>query len=262
MSITAYNKKGDVLGVYHRQSGLSPEVSLDRSINTFHGRILVIEDNSDIASLLVDFFSDKGHIADCANDGITGLHLATVNEYDAIILDLALPGLDGLELCRKIRSASQSQVPVLMLTARDSLDDKLIGFDAGADDYLVKPFELLEVYARVQALWRRSKLSNRVVLVVGDLELNCETLQVSRAGSPIRLNPVRLKILRLLMENSHRVVPRREIESYIWGDDPTESDSLRTHLSAIRQVVDKPFGFPLLHTVHGMGYRLYDENSI
>ena len=230
-------------------------------LNDFHGRVLIIEDNTDIASLLLDFFTDKGHIADCANDGLTGLHLISVNDYDVIILDLALPGIDGIDLCKRVRAALNKETPILMLTARDSLDEKLIGFDAGADDYLVKPFELLEVYARVQALWRRSLLSNRSVLQVSDLTLDLRTLTVARSGQSLKLNPVRLKILRLLMENTHRVVSRREIESYVWGDEPTESDALRTHLSAIRQTIDKPFDARLLHTVHGIGYRLYDENA-
>lgn len=228
-------------------------------INSFHGRVLVVEDNVDIASLLVDFFSDKGHLADCANDGLSALHLVSVNDYDMIILDLALPGIDGISLCKKIRDNFKEDIPILMLTARDSLEDKLIGFEAGADDYLVKPFDLSEVYARVGALWRRSLLSKRSTLSVADLSLDLRTFDISRAGMAIKLNPVRLKILRLLMENSHRVVSRTEIESYVWGDDITESDSLRTHLSAIRQAIDKPFENRLLHTLHGMGYRLFDE---
>ncbi len=230
-------------------------------LNDFHGRVLIIEDNTDIAALLMDFFTEKGHIADCANDGLTGLHLISVNDYDVIILDLALPGIDGIDLCKRVRAALNKETPILMLTARDSLDEKLIGFDAGADDYLVKPFELLEVYARVQALWRRSLLSNRSLLQVSDLSLDLRTLNVARSGQSLKLNPVRLKILRLLMENTHRVVSRREIESYVWGDEPTESDALRTHMSAIRQTIDKPFTERLLHTVHGIGYRLFDENA-
>ncbi|MDX1696315.1 MAG: response regulator transcription factor [Ketobacteraceae bacterium] len=230
-------------------------------MDDFHGRVLIVEDNADIASLLVDFFDDKGHVADCASDGLTGLHLISVNDYDVIILDLALPGIDGIDLCKKVRAALNKETPILMLTARDSLDEKLVGFDAGADDYLVKPFELLEVYARVQALWRRSLLSNRSLLQVADLSLDLRTLSVARNDHSIKLNPVRLKILRLLMENTHRVVSRREIESYVWGDEPTESDALRTHMSAIRQAIDKPFDTRLLHTIHGIGYRLYAESS-
>ena len=232
------------------------------SFSDFHGRILIVEDNIDIASLLIDFFTDKGHIADYASDGLTGLHLVTVNEYDVILLDLALPGIDGINLCKKLRKELKSQTPILMLTARDSLDEKLIGFDVGADDYLVKPFDLLEVYARVQALWRRSFNSNQSIIHVSDLSFNFETLEVIRSEQDIKLNSIRLKILRLLMENTHRVVSRREIETYIWGDDPTESDALRTHLSAIRQAIDKPFENKLLHTVHSVGYRLYDEQAV
>lgn len=231
-------------------------------LNDFHGRILVVEDNTDIASLLIDFFTDKGHIADYAADGLTGLHLVTVNEYDVILLDLALPGIDGIDLCQKLRKELHSRTPILMLTARDSLDEKLIGFDAGADDYLVKPFDLLEVYARVQALWRRSFNSDQSIINVSNLSFNVETLDVVREGQSIKLNSIRLKILRLLMENTHRVVSRREIESHVWGDDPTESDALRTHLSAIRQSIDKPFDIKLMHTVHSVGYRLYDDQLV
>ena len=230
-------------------------------LNQFHGRVLVVEDNIDIASLLVDFFNEQGHVADFAHDGITALNLLRHNDYDALILDLALPGMDGLELCRQIRGVLNQSLPVLMLTARDQLVDKLTGFEAGADDYLVKPFDLAEVYARIHALWRRSKLSHRKQLQVGDLSLDVATLTIERSGREIRLNPVRLKILRLLMENTHRVVSRSEIESYVWGEDLTESDALRTHLCAIRQAIDKPFGTPLLHTVHSLGYRLYDAQE-
>ena len=230
-------------------------------MSDFHGRILIIEDNTDIATLLVDFFNERGHVADYAHDGLTGLHLAASGEHDVIILDLALPGLDGVELCKQLRSVKRSDIPILMLTARDTLDDKLTGFAAGADDYLIKPFELLEVYARVQALWRRSGLGSRAVLQVADLSLDPETREVSRGGQPITLNPVPFNILQLLMENHHRVVSRREIESHIWGDDPTDSDALRTHVSAIRTAIDKPFERKLLHTLHGIGYRLFAKGD-
>ena len=225
----------------------------------FHGRVLIVEDNKDIALLLVDFFSDRQQIVDYAHDGLSGLHLAASNEYDAIILDLSLPGVDGLELCRQLRTVKHSDVPILMLTARDTLDDKLTGFSAGADDYLVKPFELQEVYARIQALWRRSKQSVKSMLKVSDLVLNTETREVHRGDVVINLNPIPFKILQLLMENSHRVVTRREIETQVWGDEATDSDALRTHISALRNAIDKPFSSKLLHTMHGIGYRLYDE---
>lgn len=226
-------------------------------LDEFHGRILVVEDNTDIASLLVDFFSDQGHVVDYAYDGMTGLHLAATEDHDAIILDLALPGIDGFELCRQIREVKKSVVPILMLTAKDSLEDKLQGFGAGADDYLLKPFELLEVNARLQALWKRTLLSNRSELAVGDLVMNLDSLYVQRGGQKISLRPVTLQILRLLMENSHRVVSRKEIDSFVWGDNLVERDSLRTHISTLRAAIDKSFASKLLHTVHGIGYRLY-----
>lgn len=239
------------------EAGNLEAVDLDRS----HGRVLIIEDNTDIALLLNDFFTERGHVTDYAYDGLTGLHLAATNEHDVIILDLALPGLDGIELCKQLRSVKRSSVPILMLTARDTLDDKLAGFAAGADDYLVKPFDLLEVYARVQALWRRSRNNVASSLQVADLSLNPETREVKRGTAPIQLNPVPFKILSLLLENTHRVVTRREIEHCIWGDEPTDSDALRTHMSALRNAIDKPFEHKLLHTVHGIGYRLYEKDS-
>jgi DNA-binding response OmpR family regulator len=189
---------------------------------------------------------------------LSGLHLAASNEYDAIILDLSLPGIDGLELCRQLRSVKHSDVPILMLTARDTLDDKLTGFSVGADDYLVKPFELQEVYARVQALWRRSKQSSKSILKVSDLTLDTQTREVRRADVTLNLNPIPFKILQLLMENTHRVVSRSEIEIQVWGDDATDSDALRTHISSLRNTIDKPFSNKLLHTMHGVGYRLYE----
>lgn len=225
------------------------------------GRVLIVEDNKDIALLLVDFFTDRHQIVDYAHDGLSGLHLAASNEYDAIILDLSLPGIDGLELCRQLRSVKHSDVPILMLTARDTLDDKLTGFSAGADDYLVKPFELQEVYARVQALWRRSKQSSKSTLKVSDLTLDTQTREVRRADVALNLNPIPFKILQLLMENTHRVVSRGEIEVQIWGDEATDSDALRTHISSLRNTIDKPFNRRLLHTMHGIGYRLYEGES-
>ncbi len=222
-------------------------------------RVLVVEDNLDIATLLLDYLADLGHIPDHAADGHAAYQLATENEYDAIILDWALPGMDGIEVCRKLRQEAHSSVTILMLTARDTLEDKLTGFDIGADDYLVKPFDLPEVEARLTALWRRTRHGMDTEIKVGDLILNTETFQVTRENTQITLNPVRLKILNLLMQQSHRVVSRQEIEAAVWGDEPTDSDALRTHMSAIRQAIDKPFEKKLLHTIHGIGYRLHDQ---
>lgn len=224
-------------------------------------RILIIEDNRDIAANLGDYLTDRGHEVDYAFDGVTGLHLAIVNNFDAMVLDLALPGMDGLEVCRKLREEGRKETPVLMLTARDQLDDKLAGFDSGADDYLVKPFELREVEARLEVLSRRGQRVAPRELDVGDLHFNLETLTVSRAGKKIDLNPIGLKLLEKLMSASPAVVSRAELEHHVWGEELPDSDSLRVHIHSLRAAIDKPFDKPLLTTRHGIGYSLVDPDA-
>ncbi len=225
-------------------------------------RILVIEDNSDIAANLGDYLEDRGHTVDFAADGVTGLHLAVVNEFDAIVLDLNLPGMDGLEVCRKLRQEARRQTPVLMLTARDALEQKLSGFESGADDYLVKPFALQEVEARLVVLARRGKGLGPRVLKVADLEYNLDTLEVHRGGKSVTLNPTALKILQALMEAAPSVVTRQELETRVWGEELPDSDSLRVHIHGLRAAVDKPFGKPLIQTRHGIGYRIADLDAV
>ena len=225
-------------------------------------RLLVIEDNRDIAANLGDYLEDRGHTVDYAADGVTGLHLAVVNDFDAIVLDLNLPGIDGIEVCRKLRMEGRKQTPVLMLTARDSLESKLAGFDSGADDYLVKPFALQEVEARLQVLARRTKANVSRVLQLADLEYNLDTLEVRRAGESVQLNPTALKILQALMESSPSVVTRHELETKVWGEELPDSDSLRVHIHGLRAAIDKPFPTPLIQTRHGIGYRIVDPDAI
>ena len=219
-------------------------------------RILVIEDNQDIAANLGDYLEDRGHAVDFAADGVTGLHLAVVNDFDAIVLDLNLPGMDGLEVSRKLRNEARKQTPILMLTARDTLDNKLAGFESGADDYLVKPFALQEVDVRLNALARRGKGLQLRELNVGDLEYNLDTLEVRRQGKLLQLNPTALKILQALMEASPAVVPRHDLETRVWGEELPDSDSLRVHIHGLRSVIDKPFDSALIQTRHGIGYRI------
>lgn len=218
--------------------------------------ILLIEDHHDLAANICEYLQGRGHVMDAASDGITGLHLAVVNDYDAIILDGMLPGMDGLLLCQKLRQEARKNVPVLMLTARDTLKDKLKGFDAGADDYLVKPFSLEELEARLQALQRRTHHSVANQLQVADLILDLDTFQTRRAGQLLVLTPIGIKLLTLLMRESPRVVTRRQVEQALWGDEPPDSDAVRAHIYALRSVIDKPFPHKLLHTVHSTGYRL------
>ncbi len=225
-------------------------------------RVLVVEDNRDIAANLGDYLEDRGHSVDFAADGVTGLHLAVVNEFDAIVLDLNLPGMDGLELCRRLRQDARKQTPVLMLTARDTLDNKLTGFDAGADDYLVKPFALQEVEARLQVLARRGKGSQPRVLTVSDLEFNLDTLEVRRNAKLLQLNPTALRILQALMEASPSVVTRQDLENRVWGEELPDSDSLRVHIHGLRAAIDKPFEKALIQTRHGIGYRITDPDAV
>ncbi|MCE3002707.1 MAG: response regulator transcription factor [Xanthomonadaceae bacterium] len=223
------------------------------------GLILLIEDNRGIAEMVGEFLERRGYSLDYASDGVTGLRLATQNSYDVIVLDLMLPGMDGLDLCRKLRQDAKRSTPVLMLTARDTLEDKLIGLDAGADDYLVKPFEIRELEARVRALIRRDRRQvSAEVLRVGDLVLDTATLRLHRGGKDLAISPIGLKLLTILMRESPRVVSRRDIEREVWGDLLPDSDTLRSHLYNLRKVIDKPFDKPLLHTIHSAGYRLAD----
>lgn len=224
-------------------------------------RILLVEDNRDILANLADYLELKGYSVDCAQDGLSGLHLAVGNHYDLIVLDVMLPGLDGYSLCRRLREEARSSVPVIMLTARDQLDDRLQGFNAGADDYLLKPFALSELAARIEAVLRRSQGGVRRLLQVADLSYDLDTLEVSRAGQRLKLNPLGLKLLALLMQRSPHVLRREALEEALWGDDCPDSDSLRSHIHQLRQTIDKPFPTPLLHTVHGVGYRLADDHA-
>jgi len=219
-------------------------------------RILVIEDNRDILANVLDYLQLKGFSVDCAQDGLSGLHLASTNHYDFIVLDIMLPGIDGIQLCRRLREDANNEVPILMLTARDALDDRLLGLQAGADDYLIKPFALAELVARIEAILRRSSGNRKRRMQVADLIYDQDTLHVSRAGQILKLNPLGYKLLAILMQRSPSVVRRDVLEELLWGEDYPESDSLRSHIHQLRQVLDKPFDKPLLHTVHSVGYRL------
>jgi len=222
-------------------------------------RILLVEDNRDILANMADYLGLKGYTVDCAQDGLSGLHLAATSHYDLIVLDVMLPGLDGFTLCRRLREDARRDTPVIMLTARDQLDDRLQGFRSGADDYLLKPFALSELAARIEAVLRRSQGGGRRELQVADLSYNLDTLEVNRAGKPLKLNPIGLKLLAVLMQKSPHVVRRDVLEEAVWGDDCPDSDSLRSHVHQLRQVIDKPFESSLLHTVHGVGYKLAEE---
>lgn len=224
--------------------------------------ILLIEDHHDIAELVGGYLEASDYVVDYAVDGVTGLHLAVSQDFDAIILDLMLPGMDGLEVCRKLRGEAGKDTPLLMLTARDTLEDKIAGLDAGADDYLVKPFEIEELEARIRAMLRRSRREMITEsLQVGDLTVDTGTLEARRQGQLISVTPIGLKLLLALMKASPRLISRRDLEREVWGDIVPDSDALRSHLYTLRKAIDKPFDRPLLQTVPGVGFRLADVDD-
>jgi DNA-binding response OmpR family regulator len=227
------------------------------------GLILLVEDDRQIAEMVGVFLERRGYSVDYAADGMTGLNLAVSNSYDAIVLDLRLAGISGLEVCRRLRREARKAYPVLMLTACDTLEDKLQGLDAGADDYMVKPFEIRELDARLYALIRRNRrqVSNEK-LTVGNMTLDPEAIRVTRDGKELRVTPTGIKILAILMRESPRVVSRRDIEREIWGDALPDSDTLRSHIYNLRQAIDRLFDRPLLHTVQSSGYRIVDLSAV
>ncbi len=223
-------------------------------------KILLIEDNAALAANIGDYLALHDHIVDFASDGRSGLQLALAEFHDVVVLDVMLPKLDGLAVCEALRQQADRHIPVLMLTARDTLQDKLQGFSLGADDYLTKPFALEELLARCQALSQRHRLQQPHQLCIGSLRIDRNQQQASRADQPLRLQQISYQILLILAEAHPRIVTRSELSERIWGDEPPTSDTLRSHLYLLRQQLDKPFATPMLVTVHGVGFKL-DERA-
>ncbi|WP_429260921.1 response regulator transcription factor [Paraburkholderia sp. GAS334] len=219
-------------------------------------KVLIIEDDADIATNLYDYLESSGYEVDVTSDGVMGLHLAVTQHWDAILLDLSLPGVDGLTICRKLREEARRDTPVLMLTAKDTLEDKLQGFVQGADDYLVKPFSLKEVGARLVALIKRYKGQvTQAALSCADVRFDLATLTVERVGRPVKLPPKCLQLLRILMQSPNRVFGRAELEAEIWGEQLPDSDTLRAHVYTLRRALTAAGEDDLIETVHGLGYR-------
>lgn len=223
-------------------------------------RILLVEDEPALARNIVDYLQLCGHQVDYAADGKQGLQLALQQHFDVILLDLMLPRLDGLSVCRQLRAHSDRHIPLLILTARDTLDDKTQGFHAGADDYLTKPFALAELALRCQALARRTQPDTYCV-EIGPLRLDRRSHQAWRDGELLQLHPLGFQILQLLAEASPAVLSRQQLSEQLWPDEPPDSDALRSHIYLLRQQLDKPFDWPLLHTVHGVGFVLRNRES-
>lgn len=227
------------------------------------GLILLVEDNRNLSEVMGEFFELKGFGVDFASDGLDGYRLACQNSYDVIVLDLNLPRMDGLQVCQKLRLEAKIATPILMLTARDAVTDKVLGFEAGADDYLIKPFAIQELEARIRSLIRRERRQvSTAVYQVADLILDTGSLRATRAGIELNLSPIALRLLAILMRESPRVVSRRDIEREIWGDDLPESDTLRSHLYNLRKSIDRQNDKQLIHTVQTAGYRIVDLSEL
>lgn len=216
--------------------------------------VLLIEDDLDLADTVIEYLELEQIRCDYASNGMAGLQLLKDNNYQVVLLDLNLPRLDGLSLCRQLRQDG-NDTPILMLTARDRLDDKVAGFQAGTDDYLVKPFELQELVVRIHALSRRRSGEVRK-LSCGDLEMDLQTRRITRKGVLIKLSPTAWNLLEVLMRASPAVVSRQHLEESVWGDDLPDSNSLKVHMFNLRKAIDAPFGNNLLHTVTGHGFAL------
>jgi DNA-binding response OmpR family regulator len=224
--------------------------------------ILMVEDHYELASTLCDFLEEHGFVVDHARNIDTARHLLKSNNYHILLLDINLPDGSGFDLCQWLRHEENLDLPVLMLTARDTIDDKLAGFRAGTDDYLVKPFDFNELVMRVRALIKRSlgEVSNSI-LQIDDMILDPTQQKLTRAGVNIELPPIQFKLLKFLMRNAPNVLTKQEIMMEVWGDEEPESDALRSHIYNLRKMVDKPFEKKLIHTVSGVGLKISSDIS-
>lgn len=222
-------------------------------------RILVVEDESTIAQFVLQGLREAGFAVDLASDGREGLNFAQSAEYDMLILDVMLPGMNGLALVKELRKQGQT-VPVLLLTARDAVEDRVAGLDAGADDYLTKPFAFPELLARVRALLRRPPLQNESVLKLADLEIDTLKHEVRRSGHLIDLSQREYMLLNYLMRHPSQVLTRTQIAEHIWNFDfVSDSNVVDVYIGYLRRKIDKGFSPALIHTVRGVGYRVSAE---
>jgi len=221
--------------------------------------ILIIEDDTRIAELIQRGLQEQGFVPSVAYDGLSGKKLALQNDYDLIITDIILPKVDGLELCKEIKQ-QKPETPVIMLTALGTTDDKVEGFDAGADDYLVKPFEMRELLARIRVLFRRFKKTanhSASILKYADLEMNLHTKTLKRSGKEIHLTPKEFNLLQYMMLNPERVLSRTEIAEKVWDTDfDTGTNFIDVYINYLRKKIEKGFEKKLIHTKPGMGFIL------
>ncbi len=225
--------------------------------------VLLVEDHRQLAQTVVEFLEQEGALVDYASDTTLARTLVQEHHYDILVLDVMLPGEDGYSFCQYLRKDLALDTPVIFMTARDQLDDKLEGFARGGDDYIVKPFALPELVARVQALVRRERREVAPnLLTVADLQLDPARQEVRREGHILKLSPTAFRILRILMRESPKVVSREQLEHELWGDLVPDSDALRSHLYNLRKAVDKPFGQALLETLPGVGFSIRPPRTV
>lgn len=222
--------------------------------------VLLVEDNRPLAAHIIEYLELDGIECDYTERGDHGLKLALQQQFDIIILDLNLPGMDGLNICKQLR-AEGNNTPILMLTARDSLENKLEGFNVGADDYLVKPFDLPELVVRIKALAKRGAPNTSQRLHIADLMLDLSLYEAYRQEQLLTLHPIGWKLLIALAKASPNPLTRSELEHAIWEDSPPDSDALKSHLYQLRKAVNKPFETPLLHTLRNVGVVLREPTE-
>lgn len=221
-------------------------------------RLLIVEDEKKIADLVKKGLEQEAFAVDVAYDGSYGYDLASTEDYDLVILDLMLPGMDGLEICKKLRQSGKTE-PILMLTARGSVGDKVHGLTTGADDYLAKPFAFEELLARIKALTRRPKQFLPTILNASDLAINTDTFEVKRGGKEITLSKKEFALLSFLIRNKNQVVSKGQILSKVWDfESEVLPNIVEVYIGYLRDKIDKPFNRPLIKTVRGFGYKITD----
>lgn len=224
-------------------------------------RILVVEDEKELAKLVSDWLKRDHHFVETVYDGLTAVHQLAVGTYDVVVLDWMLPELSGIEVCKRYRKAG-GNAAVVMMTAKHDLDDKEVGFEAGADDYITKPFQLKELAMRVKAMLRRTASEHHTVFTFSDLEIDFQKYCVLKAGKEVHLLPKEFRLLEFFLRHPHRVFSADELLSSVWEmESVAQHDTVRGHINRLRKKLDSPGKPSIISTVHGIGYKLTDENA-
>ncbi|MGF1686426.1 response regulator transcription factor [Photobacterium japonica] len=219
-------------------------------------KVLIVDDNHSVVETIADYLELEGITIDCAYHGEAAIARVAEQHYDVIIMDIMMPKMDGITAVTKMREEHYCQTPILFLTAKDSLDDKIAAFQAGGDDYLMKPFAMQELLLRLHALNNRGPRQDIGALTFADISMNTRTDEVTRDGRPIKLSRIQYKILKALLRKAPSIVSRQEVIEAVWGDESPSSDALRSHIYGLRNAIDKGFDHSRLETIHGQGYRI------